>query len=64
MTTAQTAAANPFALMMDPDAVFAALASSDRLARLHSRICRPLDKPLVAQVDGESLEDIADPLED
>jgi hypothetical protein len=64
MTTAQTAAANPFALMMDPDAVFAALASSDRLARLHSRICRPLDKPLVAQADGESLEDIADPLED
>ena len=71
MTTAQTVASNPFALMMDPEAVFAALASSDRLARLHSRICRPLDKPLVAQPDGgasrfhgESLEDIADPLEE
>ncbi|MES2226488.1 MAG: hypothetical protein V4540_01810 [Pseudomonadota bacterium] len=45
MTTVQTAP-NPFALMMDPDAVFAALASSDRLSRLKSRICRPLDKPL------------------
>lgn len=48
MTTAQTAS-NPFALMMDPDAVFAALASSDRLSRLKSRICRPLDKPLGVQ---------------
>jgi hypothetical protein len=71
MTNAQTVAANPFALMMDPEAVFAAVASSDRLARLHSRICRPLDKPLVAQQEdgappfyGETLEDIADPIED
>ena len=46
MTTAQIAAANPFALMMDPEAVFAAIARSERLARLHSRICRPLDKVL------------------
>jgi len=36
---------NPFALMMDPAAVFAAVECSERLARLHSRICRPLDKP-------------------
>ena len=36
---------NPFALMMDPAAVFAAIEHSERLARLHSRICRPLDKP-------------------
>ncbi len=58
MTTAQTAAANPFALMMDPDAVFAAIAGSDRLARLHSRICRPLDKPLPVAVP----EEVRDPL--
>ena len=38
-------ASNPFALMMDPAAVFAAIECSERLARLHSRICRPLDKP-------------------
>ena len=37
-------ASNPFALMMDPAAVFAAIEHSERLARLHSRICRPLDK--------------------
>lgn len=38
--------ANPFALMTNPEAVFAALAGSDRLQRLSSRMCRPLDKAL------------------
>lgn len=51
MTTVQTLASNPFALMMDPDAVLAAVAGSDRLARLKSRICRPLDKPMLATTD-------------
>lgn len=37
-------ASNPFALMLDPGAVFQALEQSDRLSRLKSRICRPLDK--------------------
>lgn len=46
MSTVQQAASNPFALMMDPDAVFAAMARSERLAMLHSRVCRPLDKPM------------------
>ncbi len=36
---------NPFALMTSPELVFAALERSDRLARLKSTICRPLDKP-------------------
>jgi hypothetical protein len=36
--------ANPFALMMDPQSVLAAVARSERLSRLNSRICRPLDK--------------------
>jgi len=35
---------NPFALMMDPQAVLAALEQSTRLAQLKRRICRPLDK--------------------
>lgn len=43
--------ANPFALMMDPESVFQAIERSERLARLKSRICRPLDKP---QVQGEA----------
>jgi hypothetical protein len=53
MTTAQIAA-NPFALMMDPDSVFAAIARSDRLARLKSRVCRPLDKPLIARAGSDA----------
>jgi hypothetical protein len=39
--------------MLDPEAVFAALASSDRLERLKSRVCRPLDKPHAVRADGE-----------
>ena len=35
---------NPFALLITPDAVFAALSRSERLSRLSSRICRPLDE--------------------
>ena len=53
MTTVQLAA-NPFALMMDPESVFAAIAHSDRLARLKSRVCRPLDKPLIACADSDT----------
>ncbi len=40
-----TAAANPFALLTAPEAIFAAIERSERLARLQSTICRPLDKP-------------------
>lgn len=40
-----TVTSNPFALMTSPEAVFAAIERSDRLARLKSTICRPLDKP-------------------
>ena len=40
-----TAASNPFALMVEPEMVFAALERSDRLTRLKSTICRPLDNP-------------------
>ena len=53
MTTTQQTEPNPFALMMEPEAIFAAMASSDRLARLKSRICRPLDKPLVGSGDDD-----------
>ena len=55
MTTVHQLESNPFALMMDPEAIFAAMASSDRLARLQSRIWRPLDKPLVARTDADAV---------
>ena len=53
MTTVQ-AASNPFALMMDPESVLAAVARSERLAHLHSRIWRPLDKPMVARAPADA----------
>lgn len=53
MSTVQ-AAPNPFALMMDPESVLAAMAQSERLTRLHSRIWRPLDKPMVARAPADT----------
>ena len=50
----QNLAANPFALLLDPEAVHAALQQSTALNRLRSRIWRPLDRssgPLVSE-DG------------
>ncbi|MDT7834657.1 hypothetical protein [Aquabacterium sp. OR-4] len=41
-------AANPFALMLDPQAVLAQIEHSERLERLQRRVCRPLDRPLLA----------------
>lgn len=38
---------NPFALLMNPELVLKALEASDRLGRLHSRVCRPLDRPML-----------------
>jgi len=53
MTQPQHSVVNPFALLMDPQAVFRAIESSERLERLHSRICRPLDKPLLPLVSAD-----------
>ena len=39
--------ANPFALLLDPQQVLASIEHSGRLERLHRRICRPLDKPVI-----------------
>lgn len=49
-------ASNPFALMMNPDAVLQAMHRSDRLGRLSRRICKPLDKPLVARESGDAID--------
>jgi hypothetical protein len=48
----QVVVADPFALMMNPQAVFQAMERSDRLARLQRRICRPLDKPIIPKLSG------------
>lgn len=49
---------NPFALMLDPQAVIAQIERSERLEQLHRRVCRPLDKPLLGGVaEGEDNSD-------
>ena len=60
MSQASLHVANPFALLTDPQAVFRAIESSERLVRLHSRVCRPLDKPTipVASSDDDSVSSI------
>ena len=42
----QQPVSDPFAMLMDLQGVVQAMERSDRLARLQSRICRPLDKPI------------------
>jgi len=63
MTQAQHPSANPFALLMDPEAIFRAIENSERLERLHSRVCRPLDKPLLPVVAAEDAESALDDLD-
>jgi hypothetical protein len=63
MTQAQHPTANPFALLMDPEAIFRAIENSERLERLHSRVCRPLDKPLLPVVAAEEAESALDDLD-
>jgi hypothetical protein len=38
---------NPFAQLINPESVVKAVEASERLSRLHSRVCRPLDRPLI-----------------
>lgn len=44
---------NPFALMMNPAEVLEAVERSSRLDRLQRRVCRPLDKPLIAKKESD-----------
>ncbi|MFM9917496.1 MAG: hypothetical protein ACKVOX_16965 [Rhizobacter sp.] len=39
--------ANPFSMMINPEAVLKALERSDALAALQAQVFRPLDKPLL-----------------
>jgi hypothetical protein len=55
--------ANPFAMMIDPQAVIALMNRSERLERLQRRVCRPLDKPLLG-VLGEGQGEVDESDED
>ena len=56
MTQPQHPVANPFALLMDPQAIFRAIENSERLERLHSRVCRPLDRPMLPHASAEDAD--------
>lgn len=47
-------AANPFALMIDPQAVLQQVERSERLERLERHVCRPLDKPMLGRAQSAS----------
>ena len=57
------AIANPFALLTSPELIFAAIERSDRLARLKSTICRPLDtiRPEASAADADEGDDDGEP---
>ena len=47
----QQPVSDPFAMLMDLQAVVQAMERSDRLARLQSRICRPLDRAILPDAE-------------
>ena len=49
-------AANPFAMMTNPSAVLQALAHSERLGELRSRVFRPLDDLIGPPLSSEQAE--------
>jgi hypothetical protein len=55
MQTRQANPVNPFALMLDPQAVIAAVEKSGCLDHLKRRVCRPLDKPLIPKRSSAEL---------
>ena len=44
----QTPIGNPFMLMLNPEVVLAAIENSERLSQLNRHLCRPLDRPALA----------------
>lgn len=58
--------ANPFDLLLDPQAVLNRMERCESLSRLQRRVCRPLDKPLLGPVaaSGEELANFDQVIED
>ena len=52
---------NPFMLLVQPEAVFAAIEKSERLSRLNRHLCRPLDRVVGPQAAGAGSEDDSAP---
>jgi len=56
MTEVQTLAGNPFAMMLNPQDILQAIEGSSRLEGLQRRVCRPLDRPLNPNNDGQDVD--------
>jgi hypothetical protein len=56
-------AADPFAMLINPQAVLQAIEQSGRLGALASRVCRPLDKPLIPKRDADDQRAFDDGIE-
>jgi hypothetical protein len=56
--------ADPFAMLINPQAVLQAIEQSGRLGALASRVCRPLDKPLIPKRDAEEQRAFDEVLDD
>ncbi len=52
MTTAALAS-NPFALMMEPEAVLEVVGKSEQLSKLSQRQCHPLDRAVIRSATAE-----------
>jgi hypothetical protein len=55
---------DPFAMLINPQAVLIAIEQSGRLGALNSRVCRPLDKPLIPKRDNEEQRTLDDDIAD
>ena len=51
---------NPFMLLVNPGVVLAAIENSERLAKLNSKMCRPLDGPATAATAEDGTDETAD----
>lgn len=51
---------NPFAMLLDPQAVVAEMERSERLTHLKSRVFRPLDRPLIPKTGAGAAQAAAD----
>ena len=55
---------DPFAMLINPQAVLQAIEQSGRLGALASRVCRPLDKPLIPKRDADEQRSFDESIED
>lgn len=58
----ETHVRNPFMLMLDPQAVIAAMEASERLKQLNRHECRPLDRVAPAATEDGAEAEVDDSL--